>query len=312
METILKCKVGSQLYGTNTENSDTDYASIYHKDAKFLLGLEKQEQITTSTGDNNKANSADDVDVNCYSLHEFCRLAMKNNPNILELFFIPDDKIIYASEDYQLLKDMKDLFISKRIFKSFFGYATAQRKLMLAKTERLNSLKKMKEYLEDISKIRNKLITEDVSKLSKLHYTNNKFMEKQEVEQLLTMVNKNIDGYGSRRENIENYGFETKFASHLIRLMIEGIQLAEYGIMEFPMKEAPTLLSIKRGELSIGEVLKLYDILHVKFKKLEQSSKLRTNPDFQRINNFVIENTRKRIIVDSSHGAITDINTWTH
>ena len=73
---ILKVVAGSRAYGTNTEDSDYDYRGICIQPKKYLLGLDKFEQ-----------HEEKEPDTVIYSLEKFVRLALQNNPNILEILF---------------------------------------------------------------------------------------------------------------------------------------------------------------------------------------------------------------------------------
>ena len=42
---ILKVRAGSYLYGTNTLESDEDYIGIFIPEEKYLLGLNKIEEV---------------------------------------------------------------------------------------------------------------------------------------------------------------------------------------------------------------------------------------------------------------------------
>lgn len=45
---ILEYMVGSHVYGTNTETSDTDFAGIFVAPKRFYLGLDKVETLNLS------------------------------------------------------------------------------------------------------------------------------------------------------------------------------------------------------------------------------------------------------------------------
>ena len=63
---------GSQAYGTNVENSDTDYAGVFIQKIDDILGFNYTEQI------NDEKN-----DTVIYEIRRFLDLLASNNPNIL-------------------------------------------------------------------------------------------------------------------------------------------------------------------------------------------------------------------------------------
>lgn len=58
-----------------------------------------------------------------------------------------------------------------------------------------------------------------------------------------------------RKELSKEYGYDTKFASHLIRLLFEGAQLLTEGFIKFPLENTNLLRSIRAGEYSMMDFL---------------------------------------------------------
>lgn len=116
---------GSKLYGISRPNSDTDYGGVYIEPLDSLLGIiEFPEQV------NDKTN-----DTTWYSLRKYARLLLGSNPNILESLYVPADKVVYKNPIFDLLLNNRDEFVTKKCFRSFFGYASTQ-------IEKARSLKK--------------------------------------------------------------------------------------------------------------------------------------------------------------------------
>jgi len=115
MKTLFRCKVGSWAFGTNTVGSDEDVAEIYKCDVDDLLGMTYKEH--------------DDVDKDNrrYEVGKFIKLLMNGNPNMLEILNIPEDCILETSEEWeQLIKPVKDKFLTKGLCGTFAGYAKTQ------------------------------------------------------------------------------------------------------------------------------------------------------------------------------------------
>jgi predicted nucleotidyltransferase len=126
---IFLAETGSQLYGTATEDSDTDFVGVCVPPKDFCYGLYNFDQLENRTNPTNSGmmNNKEDVDETIYSITKYIRLLEKNNPNVLELLATPEDNIKYIDEFGQRLLDNKELFISKLIKNTFGGYARAQR-----------------------------------------------------------------------------------------------------------------------------------------------------------------------------------------
>ena len=62
-----------------------------------------------------------------------------------------------------------------------------------------------------------------------------------------------------RKELVEKFGYDTKNASHLIRLLKMGIEALTTGELLIERPDNNMLLEIKRGEWKLERVLKLSD-----------------------------------------------------
>lgn len=108
---------GSHAYGLATETSDVDTAGVYILPIDHLLGLpgSYQSQISDEKGD-----------TVWYELSRFLELLGKSNPTVLESLFIPDDCIIYEHPIIKKIKQYSELFLTKKCFAPFGGYAVSQ------------------------------------------------------------------------------------------------------------------------------------------------------------------------------------------
>jgi len=118
---------GSQAYGTNVENSDTDYAGVFIQKIDDILGFNYTEQI------NDEKN-----DTVIYEIRRFLDLLASNNPNILELLNTPDDCIIYKDPIFDEVLNNRDKFITKICAKSFGGYGIEQIKKAKGQNKKQN------------------------------------------------------------------------------------------------------------------------------------------------------------------------------
>ncbi|MFH1442264.1 MAG: nucleotidyltransferase domain-containing protein [Candidatus Omnitrophota bacterium] len=108
--------------------------------------------------------------------------------------------------------------------------------------------------------------------------------------QLHRMTHLAFQGYmGDKRKRlVQKFGYDTKNAAHLIRLLRMGIEFLNQGRLFVKRKDSESLLAIKRGEWSLNQVKKEADIL---FKKAEQAyikSKLPDRPDYDKINSLCV------------------------
>jgi hypothetical protein len=112
---LFEAVSGSRAYGTATETSDTDTRGVFILPQDNILGMHYTEQV------NNTSN-----DTIFYEARRFLQLLSKNNPNIMELLFMPKDSVLRSHPIYNLLLEHREEFITKQCAKTFGGYAIAQ------------------------------------------------------------------------------------------------------------------------------------------------------------------------------------------
>jgi uncharacterized protein len=119
---------GSQLHGVKLEGTDDhDIYGIYIETPECCF-WEAFPHFVTSTALQSERNKAGDVDVICYSLRRFARLAAAGNPTILHMLFTPAD----TNEVYwNRILASRDSFLSKAHALKYKGYADAQLRRMI-------------------------------------------------------------------------------------------------------------------------------------------------------------------------------------
>lgn len=114
MREIFRALVGSQAYGTATLSSDFDYKGVYVQPIMDILCNGYKPQVEVGKDDTS------------YEVRRFLELAQSANPTILELIFMPSDKIILMKPEFEIIRDARYSFLSKECRNSFGGYAVAQ------------------------------------------------------------------------------------------------------------------------------------------------------------------------------------------
>ena len=86
----------------------------------------------------------------------------------------------------------------------------------------------------------------------------------------------------------KKYGFDTKFAYNLIRLLLEGAELLETKQITFPLKERKLLRDIRNGKYSRDEVFKLAKEYEDKMREIKLQID-RFKSDYNKANQLLIE-----------------------
>jgi predicted nucleotidyltransferase len=85
-------------------------------------------------------------------------------------------------------------------------------------------------------------------------------------------------------------GFDTKYAMHMVRLGIQGVELLSTGRITLPMprSEREFTMAIRRGEVDLPGVLDATEKLESRLEELRTSSPLRERPDKKAIESWMV------------------------
>ena len=108
--------------------------------------------------------------------------------------------------------------------------------------------------------------------------------------QLHKMTHHAKEGYmGEKRKRlVETFGYDTKNAAHLIRLLRMGIEFLTDGVLYVERHDAQQLLEIKRGEWTLEQVQAEAKHLFASAEQAYIASTLPTGPDMGAINRLCI------------------------
>jgi len=103
--------------------------------------------------------------------------------------------------------------------------------------------------------------------------------------QMHKMKNKNPEG--KRKELVEKYGYDTKFATHVVRLLGEIEQILIEGDLNL-RRNREQLKSIRRGEWSESDIVQYFTTKERELEKLYTESKLPHSPDEGKIKELLL------------------------
>lgn len=111
---IYRCVIGSRAYGLDHDESDTDRRGIYLPpcDRQWsLYGVPEQLE--------------NEERQECYwEIGKFLNLALKANPNVLEVLYSP--LVEEATQLARELLDQKSMFLSRLVYQTYNGYVISQ------------------------------------------------------------------------------------------------------------------------------------------------------------------------------------------
>ncbi|MDT0329362.1 nucleotidyltransferase domain-containing protein [Nocardiopsis lambiniae] len=99
----------------------------------------------------------------------------------------------------------------------------------------------------------------------------------------------------NRPELVERYGFDTKFAYHMVRLGVQGVELLETGRLTLPMPEPDRtwLRELRRGEHTRAEALERARDLEERLVVLCETADLPADPDTDWADRWLVDTYRR-------------------
>jgi len=308
---ILEIVSGSYLYGTNLETSDRDYVGIFIPSIEYILGFKKVEEVDFSIKDRNSEgkNTEKALDRKLYEFRKFIKLALENNPNIIEILFVNKQNIIFSNSLGNELLANKYLFPHKGLKIKFMSYAFSQKHKMVIKKDNYFDFINALDYFRNVDYGKTlleivldnkcphfiKRRNDDRGNINFVQIGDLNLMPHSDVAKAKEILTERLNKVGNREELLTKYGYDTKFGMHLIRLMLEGLELLQTGEIKFPLKEASLLKDIRNGKWEINKIFDFSYELEKEVESITENSKLPSKPNYELIEQFTI-NKLKEII----------------
>ncbi len=114
---LLQGIVGSTAYGLQTASSDTDRLGMYAADTLDFHGLHRPKESHVQTK----------PDVTLHEAAKWCDLALRCNPTVMELVWLPDDLYeVRTVLGMELIAIRQSFLSAPRVRNAYLGYATKQ------------------------------------------------------------------------------------------------------------------------------------------------------------------------------------------
>lgn len=276
---------GSQAYGLATPTSDVDLKGVLVGPAGWYHGYLGGPEQVELTGDHVR-----------YELRKYFRLAAAANPTVLELLWTPLECHVHTTPAGERLLAAREQFLSLRVKDSFSGYAMSQ--LGRIKTHRkwvMNPPQKEPQRSDFGLPERAQISRDQLGaveamladrRLEPVDLSTN-FLDILERERRYRTARKEWDSYLSwqrtrnpRRSELEaKFGYDTKHALHLIRLLRMGLEIVSTGRVLVRRDDRDELLGIKAGALSYDELMARAEGLGQQVHAAAATSPLPAAPD---------------------------------
>jgi len=229
---------------------DKDVMGVYIGPLEHYLGFDRKDVYEKWEGE---------WDCVFYKLRKFVGLLLNCNPNVLSLLWVKPNGIIFECSLGARLREKRTLFVTKKAYHSFSGYAHDQFKRMISFNQEAQALMQQLEGQlvgfgidPDSADAGNALrgldgqpfvgaTTEMMEVVKRFRGERRRFYS---------------GGYmgKKRRELVRRVGYDAKNAAHLIRLLRMNIELLTEGTLYVERADAVELLDIKRGAWPLEKV----------------------------------------------------------
>ncbi len=274
---------GSRAYGLARADSDHDYKGVVVGPPAWYFGFRGGLEQVELGKDHVR-----------FELRKFVRLAAQGNPTLIELLFThPDDRVVVTPAGQRLL-DARDAFLSRRVEGSFGGYALQQLKRI--RTHRRWLLEPPKAAptradfgLPDHLKIPKDQLgaAEALIERGELGALPANFLDVLDRERRYRGAKRTwqqyrqwLKGRNPARAALEvKYGYDTKHALHLVRLLTMGAEILETGQVNVRRADREALLAIRDGALSYDDLEARAEALHQRVRAAAKTSSLPAEAD---------------------------------
>jgi hypothetical protein len=270
---IYKVVAGSRAYGLDSPGSDLDMRGVCIPPRRYLLGLRPFEQWEQREAQG---------DTVIYALVKFVRLALACNPNIIELLYVEPRHILFINDYGQRLLKHRDQFLSKQVRHTFAGYALSQLKRIEGHHRWLANPPAHQPTQAEFGgwpvEGRYKFPDHDAERAYRAALKH--WQDYQTWQQ-----NRNP----ARAELERKYGYDTKHAVHLLRLLKMGVEILSTGQVHVYRPDREWLREVRHGLLSYEALLDVAAFYEARLEELYETSSLPDQPDFEAAEALVIE-----------------------
>ncbi len=241
---------GSVAYAANNDMSDLDVYGIcmLPLDMAFphrighIKGFGPAPEYFETMNQHHIKRDDSEYDVTIMSIVKFFSLAAENNPNILDVLFLPERCVISQTEVGRHMRTNRHQFLHKGSMHKFLGYAHSQLK---------------------------KIETKEPN--------------------------------GKRKELVEKYSYDVKFASHVVRLALECEDVLTNYDLDL-QKNGDIIKSVKNGMYTLDELKEWFKQKELLLQKLYMESKVPHSPDWVYLRTLLIQ------CFEIRYGNINEVN----
>lgn len=286
MDTIVKIRHGSHLYGLNTPASDTDFKGVFLPSLEEIVQYSVEHERRHSTGSNNSKNTNEDVDTVFFSLQKFIKMACDGETIAIDALHVNAENLLESSPIWEEIVANRHRFYTKNM-KAFLGYCKKQASKYGIRGSRLHAMERVLACLDTVGSeiaVNERLTHPEITAFLQavadkypeyvtlhlngfekggkhinkavLQVCESKYDMSCNVDYVARELQKKYDSYGHRAQQAKNNeGVDWKALSHALRAGYQLKEIYETGDLQYPLKKAKFLLEVKQGQHDYSTVV---------------------------------------------------------
>lgn len=286
---------GSRCYGLDTPTSDLDIKGILVGPSVWYFGY--------TSGPEQIELSPDHV---LYDLRKFFRLAVAANPTVLELLWTSSEYHRVVHPVGERLLAGRERFLSRRVGQTFGGYAMGQLKRIRSHRRWLLEPPKAPPERASFGLPERTVIPRDQLGAADALLADGRLDEAELTPNFLLLMDRERSYRASRKQWQQyqqwkrqrnparaaleaKFGYDTKHAMHLVRLLRMGCEIMGNGDFIVKRPDREELLAVRRGVWSYEALVAKAEGLHDALKAATAACELPEEPDDEGLNTWCAE-----------------------
>lgn len=232
---------GSVAYAVSNDTSDMDIIGFYIPQKEVIFphlageipgfGTPRNRLESFTAHHIELPEQRKEIDLTLYSIVKFFQLCMENNPNMVDVLYLPRRCVLHSTAIYEHIRENRKMFLHKGAWHKFRGYSFSQMTKIDKGTNRANP---------------------------------------------------------KRQDSINEHGFDTKFAYHIIRLILEVEQILVHHDLDLECNGS-FLRAIRDGEWSLDQIKEWFSQKEKDLEKVYHSSSLQYKANENQIKKLLLE-----------------------
>lgn len=296
LDTHYEVMMGSAAYNVAQSTSDMDVHAICTPPLEYIYphlsghirGFGDDAPNFDTFQQHGIVHNSKDYDVVIYSIIKTFNLAAENNPNILDMLWVPDHCVLQSDAIGQYIRKNRKHFLHRGSYHKFRGYAYAQ----LKKYEASTTVDAVRQLFANAGVDITPTIKDALAcrlhgsfeySLSDADIINLNGVENTQLNLLHSAVNK----LNKREFDMFVKGYDSKGLYHVIRLALQCQQILEEGDMDIT-RNSELLKSIRRGEWTLTKLKESFNATEKRLDELYTTSKLPYSPDMKFLGDILL------------------------